>query len=65
MTKNPCFGCAERYVGCHGECEKYKAWKTEYDRQRELQKEAQKEDDVRNGYVMKSLERYRKKQRKK
>ena len=22
----PCCGCQERAVGCHGTCEKYKAW---------------------------------------
>jgi len=22
----PCYGCQERTVGCHGTCEKYKAW---------------------------------------
>lgn len=25
--KAPCMGCAERKVGCHSECPKYRAWK--------------------------------------
>lgn len=28
-TKSPCKGCDDRYVGCHGECDKYV--KKEYD----------------------------------
>jgi len=23
LVHNPCRGCEERYVGCHGSCEKY------------------------------------------
>ncbi len=22
----PCLECKDRYVGCHGKCERYKAW---------------------------------------
>ncbi len=32
---NGCNGCKERHEGCHGECERYKAWKEERDRKRE------------------------------
>ena len=29
--KNPCYKCADREVGCHSKCDKYKAWaKEEY-----------------------------------
>ena len=27
--KCPCKGCQDRSVTCHGDCEKYKAWKIE------------------------------------
>ena len=27
----PCKGCSERYVGCHGKCERYGSWKGERD----------------------------------
>lgn len=30
-----CYGCSRRYVGCHGECETYKAIKANNDRERE------------------------------
>lgn len=26
---NSCLGCTERYVGCHSECDKYRAYKEE------------------------------------
>lgn len=26
-TKPPCYGCEDRYAGCHSECAKYKAWR--------------------------------------
>ena len=25
--KSPCYKCTERYMGCHGECEKYANYK--------------------------------------
>lgn len=28
----PCYHCEDRAIGCHGSCEKYKAWKSEVDR---------------------------------
>lgn len=31
MANTCCKGCCERYAGCHAHCEKYLAWKREYD----------------------------------
>jgi hypothetical protein len=33
--KGPCKGCEERKVGCHSECERYKAWLKEYHDEKE------------------------------
>lgn len=33
--KAPCKDCAERHEGCHGECEKYKAFRESIDRRTE------------------------------
>ena len=30
--QNPCWKCSDRSAGCHGKCEKYKAWKVELDK---------------------------------
>ena len=27
----PCRGCTERMLMCHGRCERYQTWKTEYE----------------------------------
>ena len=29
--KAPCYGCPDRYPGCHDHCDKYKEWKAKYD----------------------------------
>ena len=29
-TISPCKDCTDRYVGCHADCEKYLAWKAEW-----------------------------------
>lgn len=44
-TKAPCKDCTEREVGCHGRCERYKAWRKDLDeknRRERLQKQATK-----------------------
>lgn len=38
--RQPCRYCADRHQRCHGECEKYKAWKAEL-------AEARKADETR------------------
>ena len=32
----PCRGCADRVVGCHGNCEKYAAFKAEIEKIRKI-----------------------------
>lgn len=32
FEKAPCMDCNERYLGCHGKCEKYQAFRTERNR---------------------------------
>lgn len=32
MMNQPCRDCKNRYIGCHGECIKYKEWKEEYNK---------------------------------
>lgn len=38
MMKNPCKDCPDRYPGCHAKCEKYKAWKKEWDEIKEKER---------------------------
>ena len=30
-SKANCYGCEDRHVGCHAECEKYRAWRSDLD----------------------------------
>lgn len=41
--ENNCYKCQERYVGCHGKCEKYKAYKVELEKENEKRREEQLE----------------------
>lgn len=36
--KPPCKGCSKRFIGCHSKCEEF----SEYSRQHEIEKEAEK-----------------------
>lgn len=33
--KNNCYKCTERYVGCHGKCEKYASYRAEIEDKKE------------------------------
>lgn len=35
MKENPCYGCEDRQVGCHGVCERYAAWKAEHEAEKD------------------------------
>ena len=35
-VKPPCKGCDNRHLGCHGECEEYKTFTDENEKQRKL-----------------------------
>lgn len=48
----PCKGCNERYIGCHSQCEQYKAYKDKVDEQAKAQNKAKHKvyiGDIRNG----------------
>lgn len=44
---NPCNGCAEREIGCHGKCERYKVWRADLDEKNErIYKERKGHDTI-------------------
>lgn len=44
---NPCYKCVERIFGCHGNCAKYLAWRSEHTAMRErIQEEKRKENEI-------------------
>lgn len=60
---NGCFGCTERHMGCHSDCEKYKGW-VEAERQR---KDAEAKEKAKqsawDSYVQESKARYKRRTR--
>lgn len=64
-TFSACIGCAERAVGCHGKCPKYKAAKAEYDQESERILKAKAEEDLVDDFKARSIDatnrRYNKK----
>lgn len=37
LIKISCYKCEERYIGCHGKCEKYKEFKKEIERRKKIE----------------------------
>ena len=42
----PCMGCGDREIGCHGKCEKYKAWRQMINQRNEQEREFKKSRDT-------------------
>lgn len=56
----PCQGCADRKVGCHSSCEKYKAFREENEQakaKREEQRHTVCHDYIRESYAVKKWRR--------
>lgn len=60
VKENRCFGCEKRHVGCHAECEDYKAWKAEHDKKREIEKSERMKIVDRTQYDVDRAKRVRK-----
>lgn len=45
-ANNPCQHCEDRHVGCHSECEQYKAWKDEVEEKRQKRIDALQRDET-------------------
>ena len=44
--ETPCYGCGDRFVGCHSQCEKYKAFREESLRRYQKKQMEWRIDDV-------------------
>ena len=47
----PCKGCEDRVPGCHGGCEKYRAFREELDRKKEERLDELKKDALFGDYM--------------
>ena len=50
----PCYGCERRRVGCHADCEEYKA----YNAEREAIRAQRTQDRIINGVTNQTMKRY-------
>ncbi len=59
-NRTSCKGCEERHVGCHIDCEVYKAYRANLDKEKEARIQAQKVNDVIDDYTVKRIEKTKK-----
>lgn len=63
MMDVPCADCQKRYVGCHSDCETYKAWKSEQLSDAEAKRKAKETQSMLNSYTAKAARKYMRKKR--
>lgn len=51
VNDRPCFGCEDRNIECHSQCEKYQNWKNELERKNEAKMQKKSQDDAINNYI--------------
>ena len=59
----PCGVCEERYLGCHAQCDAYRAWNNERMAEREKIYKANNRQDMLNGFKAESIRKTRRKRR--
>ena len=57
MNRNdsPCNHCTIRILGCHGSCKRYKKWRKEMDKERDMIYEAKQKESIVSGYQASSI----------
>lgn len=51
---SPCEVCEKRFVGCHGDCDVFKAWSKEQAEQKRKMEEQKRKDRLVHDYVAES-----------
>lgn len=59
-VKSKCYGCKERYLGCHDKCEDYRAWKAAIDTENEKIRAEKKDYEDFGDYQYRAAKRLRK-----
>ena len=54
VKTEPCFNCEKRYVGCHADCEDYKAWKADRADAQNKRYHRKADESMLNHYTIKS-----------
>ena len=58
-TSAPCIDCEDRYVGCHGACEKYGTWKAAHLEAKRREYDKRRSDYMFDGYRVERNDRVR------
>ena len=59
-TKPPCMGCTDRQVGCHGKCERFRQYKSDYIAEKTRENLARKDDAQLRDYAVEAQKRFKK-----
>lgn len=59
-VESKCYGCEERYPGCHDKCEHYRAWKAAIDAENEKIRTEKKDYEDFGDYQYRAAKRLRK-----
>lgn len=57
QMSGPCHECPDRYIGCHGACERYKEYTDKLSELRAMRAEKMRAEDDVNGFVITSAQR--------
>ena len=60
---SPCTVCEERFVGCHAECEVFKAWQNERKAQQNDKFSRNRREDLLNGFRKDAIQKTRRRRR--
>ena len=51
MRTSPCYGCEDRYVGCHSKCGKYIDFQSVHEEEKETIRKNKEKESARQGYM--------------
>ena len=54
----PCYKCADRYVNCHSECDRYKKWRSEYARKTKQINQQRKMDAIFRDHIHRAQDNF-------
>ena len=59
MSKSPCYGCEERHIGCHADCERDSKWREERQAEKDAFNAEKQRESVINEFRAKNASKTR------
>lgn len=60
VPNSPCYQCADKCIGCHSTCEKYKSFRSNLDEFKDMVYQIKKKNKILNSFKAESIRRFRK-----